>query len=238
MLIKRNPMAVSEIVLYFFTGRKTVGGYYFCIMLQMIVLFPLFHYVYEKNKKLLFFGTLLISVIYEAMIYNLQSDAVYEFYVLCSVRYWFIFTVGMCLEEIINKKKVKTDYILWACGIAYLIVSKYLDYPIFHIAYWRHSAYPIVMYIVPIVKFISSRISRGIKFDSQIACIGKASWHIMVTQMVWFVMVWNCFSNPFLETVVSLAICIGVGLVFYQVETYIRREISTIHLKKHNSSNA
>lgn len=222
ILFKGNTMTISEIVLNFFTGKKTVGGYYFCIMLQLIVLFPIFHYIYKKSKKKFLFGTILISVLFEVIIYYLQSDAVYEFYVLCSIRYWFIFAVGMCFKEILNKN-IKSNYWLWICGIAYLIVSKYLDYPIFYIAYWRHSAYPIVLYIVPILKFASSRMGEGTKIETKIAYVGKASWHIMVTQMIWFVVVWNRFTSPFIETMVSLVICICVGLMYYQGETYIRR---------------
>jgi len=61
--------------------------------------------------------------------------------------------------------------------------------------------------------------------------IGKASYHIFLVQVAYFAIAISRWDNrggyePVLSTVVNLAICVGLGLVFYYLDNLSRRAVN------------
>ena len=89
-----------------------------------------------------------------------------------------------------------------------------------------------VLFIVPIFGFL---VGKNIKF-APLEKIGKASYNIFLTQMVYYCYLYGKIKeflvNVYLNAVVSIAICVIVGIVFYEIENRITKKVTAKVIEK------
>lgn len=83
-----------------------------------------------------------------------------------------------------------------------------------------------VLFIIPIFGFL---VDKNIKF-APLEIIGKASYNIFLTQMVYYCYLYGkikeTFGNIYLNAVASIAICVIIGIVFYEIENRITKKVT------------
>lgn len=223
----------KELLEIFLTGGKGPGSYYVIILFQLIVVFPIIFFLFKKNPGKTAFIVVFIHISYE-IVKNI-IDIPYEFYRLSILRFLLHILLGIFLY--FYKDKIKGTYlplIFLIVGVLYFIHSMYLGYEPVVFTSWGSTVMPAALYAFAILYFVMSR--EKWFFEHQVPLtpireIGKASYHIFLAQMVyhaiWYDYIYGEMSRG-LGILVSLAISIASGYIFYQIENVCRKKIALI----------
>lgn len=230
-----HEMGTKDIILQFTKGGYGPGCYYFPFMIQFVLLFPLI-YLIIKNwdfKGLVFCGV--ANIIYE--IIKLSFDLSYTAYRLLLFRYIFAIALGCFFA--VGKFKIKKwmGILSFIVGVSYLYVMCYTDYEPIVFKWWYKTSIFAVLFIAPIIYLLITKCTIGFK---PLALLGKASYNIFFAQMVIFYISENIslagdgtYGVPvgIKPMLMTYALCIVVGLIFYAIETPITKFVLSINNK-------
>ena len=219
----------GDIIWIFIGGGFGYGSYYYPIMIQFIFVFPI---VFFLVKRLEFFGLILSGFLNAS--YELLQKAYFvsnSQYRLLLFRYLLVIAFGCYLY--LKKGKVrKPIWIVSALfGAFFIWIYTYRHYTPHIITYWTGTSFLAVLYIMPVIGFLlcSSRIS-GIKC-APIELLGKASYHIFLVQTFFYHFVVSSLQVRFADAstiimlLVSIAVCVSCGIIFYGIEARINKWI-------------
>ena len=215
------------------------GNYFISILLQFIILFPILYKLYSYNSKYLLISSFILSFAFELIAFQVPIlDNSFYWYKACILRYLFLIVLGMWmvdnfepgnLKSLIIKKSLLTGLIL---STVYIIgVSIFLlEFPYFQ-SPWQPQTilsffYPLILCAIGIryLPSSSNHIWNGFRL------IGKASYHIFLIQILFFVsglqlIFYNMglYHNSALivSVIGNILILIALGLLFYYVEPKI-----------------
>ncbi len=218
----------------FINGGMGGGSYYYPVMCQFILLFPL---VYFTIKALKFRGLAILFVF--NFLYELIKESFGigdETYRLLVFRYLFLIGFGcwFCLYG--KNEKHSAFYIFsFSLGLIWQILVKYGFYTprVINVA-WAGTSMFSAMYIIPVFVLIW-KIGYGWKVKF-LEIIGKASFHIFLTQMVYYAMakdyvynlVFEHTKNYIIIVFTNIIICCVLGICFYYIEKPIGKLILKI----------
>ena len=218
------------------------GNYFFSIILQYIVVAPLIFFIYKKNPKLMLALLLLVNLIFELLIFKLAIFSIYSYlYSACIFRYFFAIALGLYVsEEYTLNHRVRffsrRNWLLFlplplSIYYLYIGIAKWQPWSFLRQDWGTHNvvAFPYVFFITVLFlnfnreKWLNSLVARPL------LAIGKASYHIFLTQMLFFGLGFS-FSKPSatVATIIAdLATIIALGWLFYKSENKIRGLISS-----------
>jgi len=223
-----------------------LGNYFVSILIQFILIAPLMYYLYKKNPSITLTGFFCIGLLFEVLAPLLP---IYSLYGNCILRYIFAIGLGFFIaDEFINNqyisiRKGNNRYLLLfvPLSIVYLQFFGGIQFPLFRPEWASQNVlsffYSLVLVIVLIDLLFYLKPSGNV-YDS-FNTIGKASYHIFLVQMLYFVTgfplhvdftVIAPILSPILLILFNLAITISLGLFFYYTDI---RFISP-YLKKKN----
>lgn len=168
---------------------------------------------------------MLFNSIYEIIktTYELNSET----YRLLIFRYVFLIAFGCFI--FIYQGKIKPLYLFasFAIGISYLIIVCYTGYKTRIITYWTSTSFLSAFYIIPIFYVLVDRFaSKGFK---TLEFIGKASYNIFLTQMVYYYeiapLIYKNIPSRKIQLLFNICFCLAVGILFYAAETKITKYI-------------
>lgn len=209
----------------FFQGGIGHGSYYYPIMIQFIFVYPIIYFIIHKDSQKGLIICFFINAMYEFLqrAYGMGGDL----YRLLIFRYIFVIAAGCYMASDAPKLKLRTGFVSFLIGFIYLISITFFGYSPKIIVYWNTTSFMAGLYIVPIVFFLITKVKNCHFMPLEI--IGKASYNIFLTQMVWFgLTAWyleKFIVNRALLLGMDLLICIGVGVIFYYIETPITKRI-------------
>lgn len=229
--------SVPDFLYWFFTGTLGFGSYYIPIMVELIVFLPLLYMLFKKNRNaglLLCFG---LNLAYDLLSHflGMSSDA----YRLLIFRFTFMLGCGIYLgtqEERGKKEDVQAGLFLFL-GLFYVIVNAYIyEFPIFDT--WSTASMFVAFFAYGFVYFMMKRFS-GIGYH-KIFVFGKASYHIFLVQMLFYffygneilIMITRALPAPvaiLLQVVLAIIITFVIGLLFYHLETRLRKALKIAH---------
>lgn len=229
----------------FLEGGYGSGSYYVCIMLQLIVIFPICYFIIKENYKLGIPLLISLHLLFEFAVHYYPVDQSY--YRLSIFRYLAFIALGIFiyLRRKENKPISNTFLIIsFLYGFSYLLSAGYLHYKVTLFTYWVTTALPSAFYVFPLVYLIIG--IKGKKDQSEagkyLALIGKASYHIFLTQMLYYYLQLDEKFNYPLTIMISILICTNVGILFYLIDTkWMTGNINKLleqHLLKTKSLNA
>ncbi len=174
----------------FFAGDFGRGSYYFPVMVEFTFTAPLTWYIIRKYAAR---GVVLIggiNLLYEVM-YPLTNLST-ELYRILVLRYLLLIAFGMYMAEYKNRIKMSHAIMMGIVGLFYILLPYAVDYEykIFTIDPWNKSGMMSAFYVVFLMYVIFQLFGKAtIKniFGETAALIGRASYHIMYTQMMYFV---------------------------------------------------
>ena len=89
-----------------------------------------------------------------------------------------------------------------------------------------------VLFIIPIFGFL---VEKNIKFPP-LEVVGKASYNIFLTQMLYFWKVYDkvkdIVENTCANAFISIIICVAVGILFYELEYRVTKKVTGKILEK------
>lgn len=224
--VSGRMMSLPEIVKSFVMGDFGSGSYYFAIMVQFTLVAPI---VYEIIKRYSHWGVVAVgaaNLIYEisCTIGNFSDDV----YRICSLRYLLVIAFGMYLATR-RGEKIRPLYIalMALTGLCYILLPYFTDYEykIFTIEPWNRSGMMAAFYVMAVM-YVLFYFFGDVKGDGALgrawAKVGKASYHIMYTQMMYFYIrpafdqrVFDMTQLPlWSQYTADIVVCILSGLVF------------------------
>lgn len=214
---------VGSVVMSMFCGSNKYGGYYYPCMIQFIFLFPLIYLAISKAD----FKGLLLCVMADAFyqISKVPLEMSREVFRLLVFRYIFAISLGCYFSMGRKQLKKWMGIASFIFGAVFIYVDCYCGYKTVYFGYWSKTSMLAVFYIAPIVYLL---IKKGKWMGRPLIILGKASYNIFLVQMVFFCLLdkWIAGVPPtFYPMLYSYAICIFVGLVFYQIEKPITKKI-------------
>lgn len=224
----------------FFTGGWGAGSYYYPILLQFMILFPILHFIIYSYDRVGLWICFVINVFYELFQWYFHiSGPVYR---LLIFRYTFLIAFGCYL--LIGKKPLSviekvSSFII---GSFFIWLFSYSSYEPVIICNWTTTSFPTAFFVIPIaILFIQIELKNNI-FSKTIAKIGCASYNIFLTQMVYFNYVAPRVNtvlhnlSSILICMLNLIICSTAGYIFYFVESKLtKRILLLIHQKETNA---
>lgn len=221
-VINNQGINIFQIGFDFLCGGYGPGSYYYPIMIQFIFLVPVIFITVDKHghKGLVIFG--IINFIYEVLKRAYLMNA--ECYRLLCFRYIFLIAYGCYLSKIGYKRNKKYELLVATVGMVYIVIFRYLGYTPIVTNFWSGTSFWAVLLIIPLVDpLINSKVR-----NNAIETIGKASYNIFLTQMIWYNELGHIedrIGNRWLGIMINAFACISVGLIFYVIETPITKKI-------------
>lgn len=229
---------ILALVMDFLRGGKGPGSYYYPIMIQFIIVFPIVFFVIKKHylKGLLF--CFLTNGIYEVLktAYGM-NDVEYRFLIF---RYLFVIAAGCYIAMGKLPEMRKTMIISVICimiGGGFIFLFSYTSYTSKIITFWRESSFVVCLFIVPILGWLIKNVHWKFK---PLEVIGKASFNIFLVQMIYYNFVdsiYDMIQVRGMQLLINVVICVGVGVFFYYLEqpltkfliSKVRKVLVTLH---------
>lgn len=242
------------------------GNYFVTVLLQFIIIFPLLYLAYKRYPRLTLISTFAISLVFEIVssyVGLLNADA-YIYYANI-LRYLFVITLGLWVLEAFEPSKSIRSSRESAIILAGVVVSViYLvafgifhwEVPFFN-TFWGTEYptlgsyvvlavfYPLALYMLAYKILPSTSENRIVKF---IAYVGKASYHVFLVQIMFFAVFYNPYSlitghtsfgpilSGIISIVVSLAVTLPLGVLFYKYEYKIDNLLNRLFRIKKDTS--
>lgn len=227
ILKENDSFGFFGLISFFFIGGKGAGSYYFPIMLQVVVLYPLVHCIIKRFRLKGLITCFVINILYEFLkTWFGMPNEVYRFLVF---RYFFILSYG-CFLFFIIKDDLKIRrlwfYVAGIMGIIYIFIFNYTSIEPIITTYWTTTSVFSVCFIVPIMFYLMK--PNGIN-NRILELFGKASYNIMFAQMLYYLILArtiNKYINMLiLELFIGIVFSCFVGIIFYKIENPITRKI-------------
>lgn len=225
---------VRDLLISFFVGGWGPGSYFVPIIIQATLILPLIYLLCKKNLTTMTITLFIISLLVEVAC--LLVDMPEGVYRLIVVRYLFALTLGVWLA--LNTKKLNYKWLipLSIISLIYITGVNYFDWVFIMEEYWLSQHAPSYFWTLMII-IVGLKLYQ-FKADNMISKlfvkIGQASYHIFLTQMVYFWSIAGLFSALPLTAYVgiSIIICVVLGLLFFDAENWVRNVIKNRNNKK------
>lgn len=233
--LTEKPSGLKEVkdfciltVLGFLSGGYGPGSYYYPEMIQIMLLFPV---IYVLVRKFAFKGVMIVTA--ATLFFELLkiSFGVQEVtYRLLLFRYFMLLAFGAYFA--FNRM----NWRMWgfsAIGLAFILLFRYTGYKPKILFWWTGTSMLPVLFIVPVFGFLVEKKLSLPPMEE----IGRASYNIFLTQLVYFSSISGIIAGKLKHGVWScafagIAICVPVGIVFYEMEHRITRRLMDLILGK------
>ena len=202
-------------------GGMGPGSYYYPEMIQIVFLFPIIYVIVKKYK---FFGVLIITFInFFLEVLKIPYYVNEELYRLLLFRYFMLLAFGSWFAL----KKMNSKFLFVSIlGLLFILLFRYSNYKPYIFKWWTGTNMFTVLFIVPIFGFF---VEKNLSF-APLEMVGKASYNIFLTQMVYFIsldgFIKKYINNIFVMSLINIFICVIVGILFYEIEFRITKRIT------------
>lgn len=216
----------------FLQGGLGPGSYYYPVMLQFILIFPLIYCIIEKSGGIGLIVCFFINAVYEILktVYGMNESC----YRLLIFRYIFVIAYGCFMAKDKYRLKKLASVSLGTVGLVYIYLVCYTDYYPKYIIYWTRTSFLAVLYVIPIFTMLFNKFKniscKGISY------LGKISYDIFLIQMLYYTCLDNKISiyvgNRGVHLTINIIICTIGGVIFHLVETKASKRIENIIFNK------
>ena len=223
--LQKQAITLYDLIIRFLTCNFGPGAYYYSIMLQFLIIFPvLYKTIYYYGKK----GLLLIAVInfiyeYLCEIFAWGGDG----YELCIIRYLTLISCGIYIFIYRIENKVVLVTIMLA-GVYYQVLLPLIGYTYRIFTRWSNTSMVVSLWIFPILWMVIDKFRDRVFQNAVIVFlgyVGKASYYIFCVQIIYYCFIegWICTNsnliqeNPWIRMMAAIVFCVFCGIFFYEV---------------------
>jgi peptidoglycan/LPS O-acetylase OafA/YrhL len=227
-----HEFTVKEMLITFVSGGWGPGSYFIPLILQIVFGLPLLYVLAKRSPGIMLASTFIINTVFELYAYySLMPNDIYRFIAL---RYLFIVGLGvyMALKPRWNRWFEAGAFI----SFTYIAAIHYYGFQPPVQPNW--SSQNIYAYFWPyaVVIFLFAHLNNTAHslFANIMQTIGRASYHIFLSQMVYF---WAFSPFPILRELhrypstklafISIFLCVSFGVSFYYLENMLIRKIKS-----------
>lgn len=205
------PQVFSFVV----TGGYGPGSFFIPVLMPLIFVLPMLYLLARRNLTLMVSVAFIIDLAFE--IYAIESSMPDWAYRLLFIRYLFAFALGIWLALGVDRKWLAIGSII---SVGYITAVNYLQYaPLGQPSEGSQNAlsfiWPLALVVIGL-SFSPMIINNlGVRLISE---IGRASYHIFLTQMVYFWTIGGKINGISAGVfIINIIICITIGLTFYYI---------------------
>lgn len=217
LVIQKADLYFFDTVKLFLYGGNGPGSYYYPVMVQFIFVFPIIYFLIKRHEIKGLLICFIANALFEVLKWAYQMND--ECYRLLLFRYIFLIGFG-CFFALYPKAFKVRDYVIsLIVGIGFIYIVEYTNYQPVILTQWTRTSFVAALYIIPIFAFALSKLNIKLK---PIELLGKASYNIYLTQMVYYTL-GTRYVYPYImrrgwQLLASVIICLAVGTVFYLLE--------------------
>ena len=205
-------------------GGYGPGNYYTPVLVQLVLLFPLIYLFIKKFKYPGLVASAIFCLFAELWQYSIGLPrTIYRNLIL---RHMMTISFGVYLSQGYYKKDKFYNILSLLIGFSYIIAhSYYMWTPAFFNNGWADVNFVACLFFCPVIAFFLGKEKMHFK---PLEYIGKASYHVYLTQMVYYnfvkreIMI-SILKSPFLWCGLSMLIIVSVGCLFYKAEMSLRK---------------
>ena len=221
-------ISILVIIKNFFTGGYGTGNYYTPVILQLVLCFPLLYMLIKKNEHKGLIISFFLCLLSEVLQYFFGiPNSIYRLLIL---RHMFAICFGIYISLGYYKKNILLNVVSAIIGLTYIIFHSYFGFtPFFFNRNWADVNFIACLFFAPLVALLIEDAKLTFRPLEE---IGKASYHIYLTQMVYYwavkkeIMI-NIIHNNYLYALFNVIICVLVGYLFYLFDNEIIRRRSS-----------
>jgi len=225
--IFKGGLSPRELSVSFITGGFGPGSYFVPIIVQATLLLPLIYMLMRKNLNVMTLVLLIVSLLLELAC--LWLDVSRDLYRIIVVRYIFALALGVWLAFNYNKISYKWLVPLSGLSVIYITGVNYFDLELIMEPVWLSQHAPAFFYtlLLTIVCLKAYRIKGTNPLSRIMVHAGRASYHIFLTQMVYFWFIPNLFAGLplYMYLSISVVLSFGFGILFFELENKVRRSL-------------
>lgn len=207
------------------TGGWGPGSYYYPVLIQIVLLFPLmFKLVNSCNKGL--FYSFLLTLFYEIIkyYYFIQYS---EQYRLLAFRYTFLICFGIYLAISDRKKMPKVYYVFMLCGAFFSIATQYLNCKPYFFSLWTTCSLPASLMIMPLLWYATRKTETSSILLLPFEKIGKNTYCIFLFQMMFYRFWADYFVYSWIKNgIVQLMVCIILSIIGGYIFNLLQKPIT------------
>lgn len=209
-------------------GAYGQGGYYYWVLLQIVIAFPFMLYI--LNKDYIGGSIMLLSVQLLSEILIQANDINVAVYRLMFIRYIVFVWLGITLFYYRDKLKILPLMLLagWSLLYLYSVCHGWVSVSLF--AYWTGTSMPTAFYpflFVVLCYIYYDKIIKNDIVDKIFKTIGQSTYHIFLIQMLYyFTPISNNLINALgikIALVINITSCLFFGVIFFKAEEKIRK---------------
>lgn len=202
-------------------------------MMQLVFFFPVIYMIMERKKEKGLWICLIVNAVYEVLAWSYYLNT--ETYRLLVFRYTFLLAAGVYASKGYQLKHF-IRIIMTVSGFIFICLLTYGSYkPVIVNAAWASTNFLSGMLIIPLMIWILQNVNICFK---PLELIGKASYHIFLVQMVYYLGYYQeaqtVISIWQVHLVFGILICLLIGIVFYYVEKPLQKWLQGIIQKNSN----
>jgi len=202
-----------HVFVFIVTGGYGPGSFFIPVLIPLILSLPILYLLARRNLLLMLVVAFIVDMTFEA--YALKSGMPDWMYRLLFIRYLFAFGLGTWLAFGIDRRWLAVGGII---SVIYITAVNYLGYtPLAQPSWGSQNAlsfvWPLVLVVIGL--HIAPECINNIYIES-ISEIGKASYHIFLTQMVYFWAIGGYINKLSVASfIINIIVCVSIGLIFY-----------------------
>ena len=200
----------------FVIGGYGPGNYYTPVIIQLVLIFPLLYKLVKKYKYKALAGSFAFCFLFEIIQYRFGFSNLLYRSLIC--RHVFNISFGIYIYLGYWKKNKILNFLSMLVGFIYIIAHSYYGYtPYFFYKGFADVNFVACLFFMPIVGYLICRKDIKCRF---LESIGKASYHIYLTQMVYYnfikkELIMSIIGNNYLYAIINVIICVSIGYLFY-----------------------
>ncbi len=222
-----DGLGFKTLIISLFAGGWGPGSYFIPVIIQATLILPLIYMLMKKNLTVgmivLFFISILVDVF--CMIIDVPGSV----YRVLIVRYIFALVLGVWLA--LNPKNINYKWLipLAILSVVYIAGVYYQEWEFFIERYWQSQHAPSYFWtlLLVIIGLRAYQFKAENPLSRLLVKMGQASYHIFLVQMFYFWLIADSISDfPFMiYLVITLTICIVLGLLFFSAENGLRNRL-------------
>lgn len=220
-----DGLGIGTLAASLFTGGWGPGSYFILVIIQATLILPLIYLLMKKNLTAATIALFIFSILLDA--FCMMIDVPGSVYRVIVVRYVFVLVLGVWLA--LNTKKINYKWLipLAVMSAVYIAGVYYLEWEFYIERYWQSQHAPSYFWtlLLVIIGLKAYQFKASNPLSRLLVKMGQASYHIFLVQMFYFWLVSDSISNLplIIYLVISLTICIAVGLLFFRAENTLRK---------------
>ena len=233
-LLGATSLSLSALMRILFLGGRGPGAYYVMLTFQILVLFPLMKYAFEKSpgRATVLFLSAQIAWEFLCTYKGISQEA----YGILIPRFFSTLVLGFLAYYYMNTfRKTVIPLLSIAIGGGFLINTYYRGYvPVLAMEQWNRTflavlfSFGVFLYILRLEPIFQR--CRGLL--GPVCYVGKASWHVLLAQMTYYYFARSLdfearFTSLWVRALVDVIISLVLGCGFYFLESSIRKLISS-----------